>query len=71
MGLGYWLTQTGVAGFAFGPNPGAFGHPGAGGGLAFADPAARVGFGYVANRMGSSFAVDPRPEAPIDAFYSS
>ena len=71
MGLGYWLTQTGVAGFAFGPNPGAFGHPGAGGGLGFADPAARVGFGYVANRMGSSFAVDPRPEAPIDAFYSS
>jgi CubicO group peptidase (beta-lactamase class C family) len=71
MGLGYWLTQPGVAGFAFGPNPGAFGHPGAGGGLGFADPDAKVGFGYVTNRMGSSLAVDERPAALIDAFYGS
>jgi CubicO group peptidase (beta-lactamase class C family) len=69
MGLGYWLTQRGVAGFSFGPNAGAFGHPGAGGGLGFADPEARVGFGYVTNRMGGSLAVDERPQALIDAFY--
>src|SRR5258705_627903 len=71
MGLGFWLTQPGVAGFAFGPNPGAFGHPGAGGGLGFADPSARIGFGYVTNRMGSSISVDERPAALIDAFYGS
>ncbi len=69
MGLGYWLTQQGVAGFAFGPNPAAFGHPGAGGGLGFADPSARVGFGYVTNRMSSSISVDERPQALMDAFY--
>ena len=69
MGLGYWLTQPGVTGFAFGPNPGAFGHPGAGGSLGFADPNARVGFGYVTNRMSSSVSIDERPQALIDAFY--
>jgi CubicO group peptidase (beta-lactamase class C family) len=71
MGLGYWLTQPGVAGFNFGPNPDAFGHPGAGGGLGFADPTAKVGFGYVTNRMGTSLSVDERPAALIDAFYAS
>ena len=60
MGLGFWLSQPDVPGFAFGPNEGAFGHPGAGGSLGFADPAARVGFGYVTNRMGSDIAIDAR-----------
>jgi CubicO group peptidase (beta-lactamase class C family) len=71
MGLGYWLSQPGVPGFAFGPNEGAFGHPGAGGSLGFADPRARIGFGYVTNRMGSSIEVDPRAQALIDALYAS
>jgi CubicO group peptidase (beta-lactamase class C family) len=69
MGLGFWLTQPGVAGFCFGPNPDAFGHPGAGGSLGFADPSAHVGFGYVTNRLGTSVSVDERPAALIDAFY--
>ena len=71
MGLGFWLTQPGVRDFAMGPNPGAFGHPGAGGGLGFADPEARVGFGYVTNRMGSSVAIDERPAALLEAFYAA
>ena len=70
VGLGYWLTQPDQPGFAFGPNPGAFGHPGAGGCVGFADPAARIGFGYVTNRMGSAIAIDPRPQALIDALYA-
>jgi CubicO group peptidase (beta-lactamase class C family) len=71
MGLGYWISQPEVPGFAFGPNPGAFGHPGAGGSLGFADPAARIGFGYVTNRMGDGIALDARPRALIDALYAS
>jgi CubicO group peptidase (beta-lactamase class C family) len=70
MGLGFWLSQPGVAGFAYGPNEGAFGHPGAGGSLGFADPEAGIGFGYVTNRMGSDMATDPRPQALIDALYA-
>ena len=71
MGLGFWLTQPGLRDFAFGPNEGSFGHPGAGGGLGFADPSMRVGFGYVTNRMGSSLAIDARPAALLGAFYGS
>ena len=36
----------------FSPNPEAFGHPGAGGALGFADPKAELTIGYVMNRMG-------------------
>ena len=65
-GLGFMLSQPGNA---FGPNEGAFGHPGAGGSIAFADPAARVGFSYVMNRMGPYILIDPRATSLIDAFY--
>jgi CubicO group peptidase (beta-lactamase class C family) len=34
-----------------GPSLSAFGHPGAGGSLGFADPERRIGFGYVMNQM--------------------
>ena len=44
-----------------------FGHSGAGGSLAFADPDAEVGFAYVMNQMQQNLAGDPRPAALIDA----
>jgi len=47
-GLGFMLTQPMIP---FGPNPGSFGHPGAGGSIAFADPSRELGFGYVMNQM--------------------
>ncbi len=71
MGLGFWISQPGVPGLSYGPNQGAFGHAGAGGSLGFADPRARLGFGYVTNRMGTDLTIDPRPQALIDALYAS
>jgi CubicO group peptidase (beta-lactamase class C family) len=38
----------------FGPSPNAFGHPGAGGSHAFADPENRISFAYVMNQMEQS-----------------
>ena len=67
-GLGYMLSQPGTM---MGPNPRAFGHPGAGGSLGFADPDAKVGFGYVMNQMGNEPLLDPRPAALIEALYAS
>ena len=53
-----------------GPNPRAFGHPGAGGSVGLADPETRVGFGYVMNQFGSRFA-DTRATRLVDAVYAS
>ena len=44
----------------FGSSDHAFGTPGAGGNLGFADPDADVAFGYVTNRMGTHLLMDPR-----------
>jgi CubicO group peptidase (beta-lactamase class C family) len=46
-GLGFQLA---MAERPLGPNPRAFGHFGAGGSLGFADPDARVAFGYAMNQ---------------------
>jgi CubicO group peptidase (beta-lactamase class C family) len=46
-GLGFQLT---MAERPLGPNPRAFGHFGAGGSLGFADPDARLAFGYAMNQ---------------------
>jgi CubicO group peptidase (beta-lactamase class C family) len=72
-GLGFQLTYPRAAGKGGGylpllPNPGAFGHFGAGGSLGFADPEARVAFGYAMNSMGPRWS-NPRPRALIEAFY--
>lgn len=47
----------------------AFGHVGAGGSIGFADPAARLSFGYVMNRMGAGVLLNERGQALVDAAY--
>jgi CubicO group peptidase (beta-lactamase class C family) len=70
-GHGFMISQPGVPLAMFGPNPHAFGHPGAGGSVGFADPDAKIGFGYVMNRMGPHILLDPRAAALIDAVYAA
>lgn len=67
-GHGFMLSQK-RADCQFGRGRGAFGHPGAGGCLGFADPDYGIGFGYVSGRMGQSLLIDPRPQRLIDALY--
>ena len=67
-GLGFMLSQPGAQ---MGPNAHTFGHPGAGGSLGFADPDAKVGFGYSMNQMSNEPLLDPRAGALIDAIYQS
>jgi CubicO group peptidase (beta-lactamase class C family) len=65
---GFMMSQPGAS---LGPNPTSFGHPGAGGSLGYADPEAKIGFGYTMNMMQSSLLIDPRATALIDAVYAS
>jgi CubicO group peptidase (beta-lactamase class C family) len=49
----------------------AFGHPGAGGSIGFADPDAHLGFGYTMNQIQAAIPPDPRALRLIDALYAS
>jgi CubicO group peptidase (beta-lactamase class C family) len=53
----------------FGWSPRAFGTPGAGGSLGFADPDARLGYAYVMNKMDFYMFDDPREKALRDAVH--
>ena len=53
-----------------GPSLRAFGHPGAGGSLGFADPENGIGFGYVMNQMELGVLPGARAAALVDALYS-
>jgi CubicO group peptidase (beta-lactamase class C family) len=55
----------------YGPSPNAFGHPGAGGSVGFADPDAKIGFGYVMNQMQTGLLVGERVTPLIAAIYDS
>jgi CubicO group peptidase (beta-lactamase class C family) len=67
-GLGF---QLGTADEPIGPGS-AFGHAGAGGSLGFADPEARLGFGYAMNRMEHGlFLMGPRATALMNAAFAS
>jgi CubicO group peptidase (beta-lactamase class C family) len=47
----------------------AFGHVGMGGSLGFADPVARMSFGYTMNRQGMTVGIDARGQSLVDATY--
>lgn len=49
----------------------AFGHSGFGGSIGFADPAARMSFGYVMNKMGQGLGLNARGQSLIDAVYQA
>jgi CubicO group peptidase (beta-lactamase class C family) len=66
-GLGVLLNSPDAV--YMGPNPDAFGHHGIGGSIGFADPGARVGFGYSVNQMHSVGTNGPRARRLIDALY--
>jgi CubicO group peptidase (beta-lactamase class C family) len=53
----------------FGPSPSAFGHPGAGGSHAFADPETRISFAYVMNQMEQSLLPNEKSLRLVDAIY--
>jgi CubicO group peptidase (beta-lactamase class C family) len=62
-GMGFMLDGE----FAPMLSPHSFGHAGAGGSLGYADPDAKVGYGYVMNQMAGGIAGDPRTIALNDA----
>jgi CubicO group peptidase (beta-lactamase class C family) len=66
-GLGFMLPPS------LGPTcpDGCFGHPGAGGSLGFADPDARLGFGYVMNQMQLGLTGDARAASLVESVYDS
>ena len=61
-GLGCMLDQPAVANATYGMGPRAFGHPGAGGSIGFADPERDVAFGFVTNNLGPFVLMDPRAQ---------
>jgi CubicO group peptidase (beta-lactamase class C family) len=65
-GLGFQLTMPERP---LGPNRGAFGHFGAGGSLAFADPEAGVAFAYTPNQGQGPRWQNPRNRGLIEALY--
>ena len=49
----------------------AFGHAGMGGSLGFADPAAKLAFGYAMTKQGRGVLLNARGQALVDAVYES
>ena len=66
-GLGFSLQPM----VAPGAGGAAFGHPGAGGSLGFADPEAEIGFGYVTTRMQFDPTGDARQRGLVAAVYEA
>ena len=66
-GVGFMLDSSDIP--FLGPR--AFGHDGAGGFLAFADPDANVGFAYVMNKMNTNINADERAQSLVAAVRNS
>ena len=62
---GFMLNTEG----AYGPNPNAFGHAGAGGSVGFADRENQVAIGYAMNQMQADLDAKPRSLVLTNAFY--
>lgn len=67
---GFMKDSAGTEQRIFGPSPAAFGHPGAGGSHAFADPENGIAFAYVMNQMEQSLLPNEKSLRLIDAVYA-
>jgi len=66
---GFMLSQADRPDCRYGRGARAFGHPGAGGCIGFADPDYQIGFGYLTSQMGQGLLIDERAVHIIDAAY--
>src|SRR6058998_2105132 len=66
---GFMKDPRNAARRMFGPSLNAFGHPGAGGSHAFADPENRISFAYVMNQMEQSLLPNEKSLRLVDAIY--
>jgi CubicO group peptidase (beta-lactamase class C family) len=64
---GFMTNDFGV----YGPSPSAFGHPGAGGAIAFADPEHGLGFGFIPSAMNPGALPGLRTRKMVAALYST
>jgi CubicO group peptidase (beta-lactamase class C family) len=62
---GFMTNEFGV----YGPSPSAFGHPGAGGSIAFADPENGFGFAFIPSAMNPGALPGPRTRKLLAALY--
>jgi CubicO group peptidase (beta-lactamase class C family) len=67
---GFMKDSRDTARRMFGPCPTSFGHPGAGGAHAFADPRNKIAFAYVMNQMEQSVLPNEKSLRFVDAIYS-
>jgi CubicO group peptidase (beta-lactamase class C family) len=66
---GFMKDSRDVARRMFGPSATSFGHPGAGGSHAFADPENKIAFAYVMNQMEQSVLPNEKSLRLVDAIY--
>jgi CubicO group peptidase (beta-lactamase class C family) len=67
---GFMKDSRSAARTIFGPSTTSFGHPGAGGAHAFADPENKIAFAYVMNQMEQSVLPTGKSLLLVDAIYS-